>query len=153
VAAAHTDDTQALAAANDLSALVTGEASGWALEPMRWDTAKTGGFDTLEQARLLLAGTERTGVFWLSGSWLPGMGVLPLFGVMGGTITCTRGAWRVDWTAAPTSLAGTATGVSWEALDPSLVWSDDPADPAALDPTVSYDDLAFVSSGQITTGA
>jgi hypothetical protein len=153
VATQHTDDTQALTAANDLSALVTGEASGWVLDTMRWDTTKTDGFDTIEQARLLLAGCERTGVFWLSGSWLPGLGVLPLFGVMGGSIVCSRGAWRVEWNAAPTSLTGTAPGVTWDDLDPSLVWSDDPTRTDRFDDSVTYDDLAFVASPTITNGA
>lgn len=147
----HTDDTTALAAATDLSALVTGEASGWALEPMRWDTRKTGGFDTIAQARLLLAGTERTGVFWLSGSWLPALGITPLFGVMGGTITTRRGAWSVEWTVAPTATTAPVTGFAFDDLDPSIIWTDDDS-PNGFHPSVTLDDLAMVGSPTITDG-
>jgi hypothetical protein len=145
----HTDDTMALAAANDLGALVTGEASGWALEPMRWTTGAAG-FDTIEQARLLLAGSERSGVFWLAGSWLPALGVTPLFGVMGGSITCRNGAWTVAWTVAPTS-TGRVTGFSFDDLDPSIVWTDDD-DPNGWHASVTLDDLAMVGSPTITNG-
>jgi hypothetical protein len=39
VATAHTDVTQATAAANDLAALAAGEATGWALDAMQWKPA------------------------------------------------------------------------------------------------------------------
>ena len=146
------DTTRALSVAQDIAALVAGEASGWVLPGMRWDTSLTNGFDTLEQARLLLAGTERTGVFWLAGSLLPALGVLPLFGVLGGTILYRHGAWTVDFTPAPTSLTGPpAPGVTWEDLDPSLTW-DDPG-PHSLDDSVTYEDMRWVPSGAITIGA
>jgi hypothetical protein len=147
----HTDDTMALAAANDLSALVTGEASGWALEPMRWTTGAAG-FGTVEQARLLLAGSERSGVFWLAGSWLPALGVTPLFGVMGGSITCRRGAWTVDWTVAPTATTAPVQGFSFDDLDPSIVWTD-ADDPNGWHASVTLDDLAMVGTPTLTNGA
>lgn len=144
----------ALTAAQDVAAVVAGELSGWRLEPLRWDTTRTDGFGTLEQVRLLLAGTERTGVFWLAGSPLPTLGVLPLFGVLGGTITYKGGGWVVEWTTAPTAATGPyLPGVSWEDLDPSLVWSDDPDDPGGFDRSVTYEDLRFVPAGTITIGA
>lgn len=151
VGTSHRTDAAALTAAQDVAALVGGEASGWVLEPMRWDTTRTdGGFQTLDQAQLLLAGAERTGVFWLAGSWLPALGVLPLFGVMGGTIACRHGAWVVDWNPAPTSRTAQPAGVSFDDLDPAITWDED--SPAGFADSLTFEDLAFVSSGTLTIG-
>jgi hypothetical protein len=144
-----TDVNAAQNASYDVADLVYREGSGWLLEPMTWDTTKTGGFPTIDHARLLLAGREQVGVYWLAGSWLAAAGIRPLFGVMGGTITYAAGGWIVEWQPAPTSTSGPAPdGVAWEDLDPSLVWADDPG-PAAFDDSVTYEDLAFVASGTI----
>lgn len=143
------DLTTATQVAADAAALAGGEAAGWALPAMRWTTDT---FPTLEQALLLLSGCERPGVFWLSGSELPTLGVLPLFGVMGGQIGYRRGGWDVTWNAAPTgTTTPPGTGVTWDDLDPSLTWGD--PSPVGLDDTVTYEDMRWVTTGAVTNGA
>jgi hypothetical protein len=112
-----------------------------------------GGFETLAQATLLLAGYETPAAVFLAGTWLPDLGIRPVFGVMGGTITYTDAAWTVEWNPAPIGVTGTPPpAVTWDDLDPSLVWDDAP-NPNAFHDSVTYEDLAFVSSGSITNGA
>lgn len=136
-----TDSTWAQNVAYDLAALAYGEARGWLpTGRLRW--APRDGFPTIDHARLMLAGTETHGVFWLAGSWFPGAGVLPLFGVMGATIGYERGRWAVEFTPAPTSRTATPPGVAWEALDPALTWDD-------LAESVTYEDLRFVTAGTV----
>jgi hypothetical protein len=143
------DLTTATTVAADAAALAGGEAAGWALPAMRWATPA---FPELGQALLLLSGCERPGVFWLAGSQLPTLGVLPLFGVMGGQIGYRRGGWDVTWHAAPTGLTAPAgTGIAWDDLDPTLTWGD--PSPTGLDDSVTYEDMRWVTTGAITIGA
>lgn len=136
-------------AADNLADLAAGEASGWTLEPMRWDTARTGGgFETLEQALALLSGTELPGVHFLARTALPDLGIRPVFGVMGGTITYRERAWSVEWQPAPIKAAPLAHAVEWDDLDPALVWDEDT--PNGLHESVTYEDLGFVAAGTIT---
>jgi hypothetical protein len=154
VTTAFMDSGWATSCATALAALAAGEASGWRLDPMRWETRRTGGgFETLAQATLLLAGYETPAAVFLSGTWLPDLGIRPVFGVMGGTITYTDAAWTVEWNPAPIGVTGPPPpAVTWDDLDPSLVWDDAP-NPNAFHDSVTYEDLAFVSSGSITNGA
>jgi hypothetical protein len=152
VATAHTDVTQATAAANDLAALAAGEASGWSLDAMTWKTGARG-FDSLAQARRLIGGTETADVYFLGRTWLPRLGIRPVFGVMGGSIGYAHGSWSVAWNNAPIAVTGTPpAALTFDDLDPTLVWDDDP-NPLRLHESVTYEDFAFVYSGAVLIGA
>lgn len=146
------DATAAGTAADELAAFAAGEASGWTLDPMTWETARTGGFETVAQALVLLGGAELTGVYWLQGSFLPQLGIRPVFGIMGGTITYRDAGWVVTWQNAPVSLTGgPAYELTWDHVDDgspgsTLVWDDvDRAD--GLHPSVTYEDMQYVAFG------
>lgn len=147
----HTDTATATAAATDLAALAAGEATGWALESMQWKPGPAG-FDTLDQAVTLIGGAETAAVYFLARTWLPSLGIRPVFGVMGGQITYTAGAWSVQWLNAPVAVTGPQPYlVTFDHIDDAtpgntLVWDDEPG-PDTLHDSVTYDDLGFVSYG------
>jgi hypothetical protein len=138
-----TDSTWAQNVAYDLADRAAGEARGWLpAGPLTWTVRD--GFPSIEHARLFLAGCETHGVFWVAGSWFPGAGVLPLFGVMGGVIAYESGRWRLELRPAPCARTADADGVAWEELDPALTWND-------LDASVAFEDMRFVTAGTIGT--
>lgn len=151
VTTGHTDASQATAAANDLAALAGGEATGWTVAALRWNTAGRG-FDDIGQALRLIGGAETADVVFLARAWLSALGILPVFGIMGGTITYTGTAWTVQWTNAPVSVTAPGAALGWDDLDPSLVWDDMPG-PATFDDSVTYDDLGMITTPTITIGA
>jgi hypothetical protein len=150
VTTGHTDPAQAAAAAADLAALAGGEATGWALDAMQWKPG-TAGFDSLAQATRLIGGTETADVYLLQRTWLSALGIRPVFGVMGGQITYTGGAWQVQWTNAPIAAGAQPYTLTWDHIDDgtpgnTLVWDDEPG-PGTVDDSVTYDDLAFACYG------
>lgn len=138
-------------AADGVVSVATGEATGWQLGRLTWDTGRTGGFQTMDQVRLLLSGCELDGVYFLGGSWLPQLGVRPVFGVMGGTLTYRNSAWSVAWTNAPIAPAGAAERpITWDEIDAGqfgerITWDED--SPLGLHESVTFDDLAHVTYG------
>jgi hypothetical protein len=100
------------------------EGATFTPEPMTYRADKAGGFDTLALALVLLSGTELTdktggsgtepsqggaNMMWFAGSPWSALGILPCFGVIGGTIryrqdrgwavgmNTTRNYWQGNW--------------------------------------------------------
>ena len=130
------DTTAACTAATALAALAA-EASGWALEAMSWDTAATDGFDTLDQA-LAAHRRHRTGRGAVPGPLLAARPRHPA-GVRGAGRHHRLQARRVAGAVGPRPHRGhrhphALPGITWEDLDPALVWDETPARPASMTP-------------------
>lgn len=147
----HSDVDWATTTAVELASFAANEGSGWRLEPLRWDTARTGGFETLDQAELLLSGVERFSMYFLQGSWLPSLGIRPVFGVIGGTIEYRRGGWAVEWHNAPVATdAAQPPELTWDHVDAgdpyTVVWDEDD-NPFGMHASVTWEDLQYVALG------
>lgn len=150
--------------ARDLLAMATQEGSQWTPPPARWDTRRTDGFILFNQATGLLRGYA-TGFNWFVGhSWMSGLGVRPVFSVIGGTIAFRDGFFVLDMNFAgwATSGGGLASPVptkqhpiSWEEIsvsDPAdrLVWGTGVPGPRTFHESVTYEDLRYVGQGYFT---
>lgn len=137
-------------AAENLIAQVAEEAAAWDLGTVRLSTRYSGGFETVGQARLLLAGAETQDLVFLQRSELPAWGIRPLFGIMGGSIGYADGGWDIDLELAPLAPPDTAQHpVAWNEIDTParrLVWSDDPH-PLGLHESVTWADVRFCAAG------
>lgn len=156
VRTARVDSLVAWNAWNDLVASDTEnqarqEGSRWVLQPLRLVTAKAGGFPSVAVAQLLLAGYERNDNLFLQRSWLPALGIRPVFGVMGATIGYLRGGWDVTFAPAPIVTQRPQHPLTFEDLRTanSALWLQawDGPHPAGLDPTVTFEDLRYVGWG------
>lgn len=139
-------------AGDDLRDLVNREGSQWQLPPLRYSTRHAGGFESLAQARILLAGAETGTTVFLQRSWLPRMGLRPVFGICGGTITYARGGWDVEFAVAPTTTGETPQhAITWEEIDDGTTglevqwWDTD--HPRGMHESLSLDDLGYVARG------
>jgi hypothetical protein len=140
--------------------MATQEGAVWRPGPVRWDTARTDGFDTLGQAELLLRGHATQWLVALGGSWLPQLGVRPAVSVVGGTIAYRGGAWVIDmhltgWgsygggNSSPTKIKQHA--ITFEQIDDgstgqTLRWRDTDASDGLHD-SVTFEDLGHVGLG------
>lgn len=138
-------------AAAQLRSVCAGEAAAWALQPLQWEVTRTGGFESAEQAQLLLAGAETNDLVFLQRSWLPMFGLRPVFGVMGGTISYDDG-WRMELSLAPVRPPTVKQHpISWEEIDDGTAghtvrWHDgEHAD--GLHESVTYEDLGHCALG------
>lgn len=133
---------------SDTEELVRREGSRWVLQPLRYSSAKVGGFESLLQAQVLLAGYERNSLLFLQRSWLPQLGMRPIFGVMGGSIEYQDKSWELELELAPVTTILPQHSLTWEDLyssDPTLElqWWDG-VHPLGMHPSVTYEDLRFV---------
>ena len=134
-------------AAAELAALVRLEGQEYKLAPVVWTTRKTGGFETVEQVRLLLTGGERQDLLFLQRSILPRFGIRPIFGVMGGEIGYAEGGWETAMDLAPVRPANLPQHpVSWEDIGDGLAWHDGDH-PDGFHESVTYEDLKYVGRG------
>lgn len=114
------------------------------LQPITFTTAREP-FHSAGMAQLLLAGHETDGVLFVNGSWLPPLGLRPLVGVLGATVTYRMGQWTVEFVPAPTIVdpgdtrAGGLT-VRAFASSPAVRIRD-------LDRSLTFGDLAHVQIG------
>lgn len=139
-------DWAADAAAN-LVDMAAGEGQEFTLAELVWETTRTGGFETVEQVELLLAGYERGDLVFLGRSQLPQWDIRPIYGVMGGQIGYADGGWVVAITLAPVKPPTVPQhAISWEEIGADVEWHDGPH-PAGLHETVTYDDLRYVAMG------
>jgi hypothetical protein len=118
------------------------EGNTWRLPPLVWDTGRTDGFDDVVQAFTFLRGYETYALVALTGSWLPAVGVRPLFGIIGGRITYTGGRWITESQTVPVGLGQTQTALRWSEFttDPAKTWAD-------VDPALTWADLAYIGRG------
>jgi hypothetical protein len=131
--------------------VVKNDVSSWQLEPITYDTGATGGFEDLAQVLALLSGEESNLLVFLQGSELPLMGVCPILGIMGGTITHDAGHWTAEATLAPITLVAAQHPISWEEFDTGTTgtqvqWWDTPH-PLGLHESLTFEDLAWVGMG------
>jgi len=89
---------------------------------------------------------------FLQKSWLPQLGLRPVFGVMGGTIRYARGGWDVEFQPAPITTTVPQHSLTWKDLqtaDPllRLKWRRGVTSSDGVDPTVTYADLRYVGMG------
>lgn len=137
---------------SDLAEMVRWEGSRWRTEPVRLTTRKLGGFEGVGEATYLLQGVESNTVVFLERTWLPAMGIRPVFGIMGATITYERGGWDLELELLPVSTGDTKQhALSWEEIDDGTAgntvewWDGD--HPNGMHETLTLDDLGYVGRG------
>jgi hypothetical protein len=154
-----TENIYADVAANDLEGLVRNELARWVLEPLRYSSRRAGGFETVAQVQTLLAGYERNGPIFLTGTkWLPAMGIRPVIGVLGGVIAWQggkRAGWELELQPAPIATVLPQHSISFEDFDDgspdfTVEWWDDDH-PRGLHESLTFEDLAYVGRGLAST--
>lgn len=111
------------------------------LDPLRYETARNGGFDTDWHAIMLLKGTESGLSFFVRSTWITRLRARPLFGVLGSTITYARGQWSVTFSPAPITPAVPTQPLRIRyAATPGVRLRD-------IDRSVTLGDLRFVDVG------
>ena len=136
----HTQPEKAVQLAVQWARLAA-EASVPTLEPITYDSARAGGFDSDTHAAVLLAGRETGAEVFLGRSWLPALGVRPQVGVIGGVLTYAGGEWSLQLTTAPVATTTTADPLRFRyAATPAVRMRD-------IDRSVTGADLAFVQIG------
>lgn len=138
-------------AASDFVSFVQKEGAAWQLPALTWRTRKSGGWEAARQGQTLLAGGETTTVMFLQRSWLPEYGIRPIFGVMGGVIGYRDGGWEIELELAPVVTTLWQHAITWEEIDDGstayeVQWHDDDH-PQGMHETLTYDDLAYCSTG------
>jgi hypothetical protein len=137
-------------AVSDLEALVRNEAQEWALAgTLVYRTRPAGGFESVAQAELLLAGGEVNTLIVLQRSFLPRLGIRPVFGVMGGSIAYRRRGWQVELIPAPITTTADQHPIHWDEFDadPYEVqwWDSDHA--SGMHESLTYEDCGYISCG------
>jgi hypothetical protein len=138
-------------ALSDQAFMLRREGSRWVLGDLVLTTRRTGGFETADIARLLLAGYERVSPIFLQRSWLSTYGLRPVFGVMGGAIAYSREGWDLTFSLAPITTTQKQHSITWEEIDDGsttfeLQWHDGDHT-RGLHESVTYEDMAFCSTG------
>lgn len=138
----------------DLEALVREDGAGWRLPTLTYDTRRSGGFEDLDQLFMFLGGYEDPfgASFFLQRSLTThDYGVRPVFGVIGATMTYADSHWRVEFDTAPVGTLVPQHPITWDELDDGTAGKQvrfyDSPHPNGLHPTLSIDDLRFVSQG------
>jgi hypothetical protein len=129
------------------------EGGAWRLEPLLWSTRKTGGFENVDQAMILLRGGETDDYVFFQRSWLPAFGQRPVYGVMGGVIGYADGGWELELNLSPVITRAPQHRISWEEMDAGAanlqVRMYDTPQPTGFHPTLTVDDLEFVTWGLV----
>lgn len=138
-------------AADDVRQLARNEGREWRLPELTWDTKRSGGFETFEQAVFYLWGAETASNVFIQRTWLSGYGIRPIFGVMGGRIRYQRRRWIVGITLAPVVTTLPQHAITWEEIDDGsggyeIQWWDTPRG-NSLHESLTYEDLRYVSTG------
>lgn len=138
----------------DFEQLVREDAAGWRLPRLTLDTRRRGGFESDEQRELLLAGFEDAGgtmVFLQRSLFTHDYGQRPVFAVIGATATYADRHWLVEFSTAPVATIVPQHPVAWSELDDratgNLVRLYGYPHPDGLHPSLSLNDLRFVSAG------
>lgn len=145
-------------ARDDVESMVRREGSQWVLQPVRLLTRKMGGFESLAQAQFLLQGAESDTVVFLERTWLPALGLRPLYGLQGGTIAYRDGGWDLSLSLAPVTTPSAQHAITWSEIDAGagsgfeVQWWDDDH-PNGMNESLTLDDLGHVATGLGVTTA
>lgn len=132
VASIHADTLHAQQLANMYRDVAAAEARAPRLAPLSYRTAVNGGFTTTAQRDALLNGAETTAAYFLARSFLPDLGVRPIFGIVGGStsygggdysLTLNPAAVTVDTPWAPLKVSQ-APALKLSQLHPSFTFGD-----------------------------
>lgn len=139
-------------AGKDLVEMASQEGTAWRLPSLSWDTSRTDGFETYQQASLHLLGVESTSIVFLQRTWLPRFGIRPIVGIIGGVVSYRRGHWRLELETSPAiTQSAPQHAITWEEIDDGTAeyevqWWDE-EHPRGLHESVTYEDLAYCSTG------
>lgn len=145
-------DNYAQTAAEDLVEMSRWEARAWQLQDLTFSTRRTGGFSDVELATLLLNGWEDyTRLIFIERSEFTALGVIPVFGLMGGTIAFREGHW--DLLLKTTSIRSGLYrhAITFEEIDDGTAgnevqwWDDD--HPNGMHESLTFEDLGFTRAG------
>lgn len=145
-------DNYAATAASDLAYMAAREGSGWRSDPFIFRSSLNGGgFDNWTQLSLMLLGGEVLTLWFIQRSWFAEVGIRPVFGIIGGTVTYTSGEWLLSCQITPVSTASLQHAIAWEEIDDgttanTLIWTDGD-DPNGLHESLTYEDIGFVGQG------
>lgn len=146
-----TDGTFAATSAAELRTAATSEGAAWRLKDPR--TLPSFPFESFAQVVALLYGTEDMGAVFLQGTWLPALGIRPVYGVIGATLdySATDGGWALTLALSPVVTAAQQHAIAWDEIDNGsttyqLEWHDDP-DPRGLHDSLTYEDIGHVAAG------
>lgn len=138
--------------ARDLRDIISTEGAYWRTSPMTWDTSATDGFENLEQATILLRGAEVGSSFFVQRAWITRLGLRPLVGIIGGTLTFRAGSWVVEFQAAQIGTRDIKQhAITWEEIDDGSAalevqwWDGD--HPRGMHESLTYEDLGYVGQG------
>lgn len=92
--------------ANMYRDVAAAEARAPRLGSLSYRTAVNGGFTSSAQRDALLNGAESTSAYFLARSFLPELGLRPLIGVVGGSISYGAGEWSLILNPAPVVVDG-----------------------------------------------
>lgn len=140
-----------LTAALELRGVATGEAAAWRLQSVHISTGRLP-LEEYPQVQLLLSGNEENYTVFLQRTWLPLLGIRPLFGVMGATVTYAGGGWALDLELSPVITTLPQHPITWEEIDNGSTayriecW-DTPGHPRGFHPSVTCEDLRYVAAG------
>lgn len=123
------------------AALAQNETRRPRLGTLNYSTARTP-FATAAHAATLLRGCEGGAHLFIGRSWATALGVRPLYGIIGETVTYAGGQWSVDFQPAPVSVEWpTAPITSLGAASTTAVRLMD------VDESVTFADLGFIDVG------
>lgn len=140
VASIHADTAHAQQLANMYRDLAGAEARAPRLGPLSYRTAVNGGFTSTGQRDALLNGAESTSAFFVGRSFLPDLGVRPIVGVVGGSISYGGGDWSLTLNPAPV-----AVDSPWAPLP--VKWAPPGVRLRDLHPSLTFGDAAYLDAG------
>lgn len=143
----HSTAANAATVAAEWASLVQAEAALPRLEPVTFSSARTPFADAAEVA-MLLSGVETQTWQFLRRSWLPEVGIPPLVGIIGGTISYADGQWTVAAQLAGAVNQNYAPGLmsAYAATDNTVLLRD-------LDDSLTFGDCAHINIGAGYTAA
>lgn len=113
---------------------------------LRYNTFTTGGnFQSVDQAMNLVMAGERQYLLCVTGSpWTTVTTRKPMFGVIGGTITLSKGQWVIDVQLQPyyRFVAPGETDSTWGQWPTSVDWGDASSD--CLEPSITWKDVDHI---------
>lgn len=107
VSSIHGTATYAQQLADMYRDLAAAEGRAPQLGALSYRTAVSGGFTSTQQRNVLLNGAETSSVFFVGRSFLPDLGVRPLVGIAGGSISYGAGQWSLALNPVPVAVDST----------------------------------------------